>query len=64
MDYGVIAAMLVWNFVRQKQGRLWLEFLPGIRSRTQPDGISVGTLEGARVAELKQMCKLYFLTDP
>lgn len=40
-----------------------VEFLPAYAQNSTRWNIC-GELEGARVAEFKQMCKFYFLTDP
>ena len=61
MEYGVMAAGRYGPLAgKSKDGCGWSFF--GVRSRTQPGGIS-GALEGARVAELKPICKLSFLTE-
>jgi len=43
---------LVWDFVREQKGRLWLESPPGLRSGTESGRVSLVALETARVAEL------------
>jgi len=35
----------VWDFVRQQQGRIWLEFLPALCSGTESDRIHLGPSE-------------------
>jgi DDE superfamily endonuclease len=43
---------MVWDFVRQQRGRLWLESLPCLCPGTEPRGVSVVALEAARVTQL------------
>ena len=43
---------LVWDFVRQQRGRIWLEFLARLCSGTESGRISVVALEAARATEL------------
>jgi len=43
---------MVWDFVRQQRGRLWLEVLACLCPGTQPCGVSVVALEAARVTQL------------
>jgi hypothetical protein len=43
---------LVWEFVRQQRGRLWLEIPSGLRTGVESRGVSVAALETARATEL------------
>jgi hypothetical protein len=43
---------LVWDFVRQQRGRLWLEFLPAYAPELQSGGVSVVALETTRTTQL------------
>jgi hypothetical protein len=42
----------VWEFLRQQRGRIWVEFLPGLRAGIESGGVSVVPLEAARASEL------------
>ena len=43
---------MIWDFVRQQRGRLWLEFLAALRSGAEPGRVLVGTLEAPWATEL------------